>query len=71
MRTKLKVEIVAAGLGHQEVAARVNANLPPEHRRLTEHGVTLLVTCRRTPSDAEREAFAKVLGKPAWQLFAN
>jgi len=71
MRKKLKIEIVAVGMRHHEVAALLNLKLPPEHRPLTEHGVTLLVTGRRQPSEDEREALAEVLGKRTWELFEN
>lgn len=67
-RTTLKLAIVAGNWRHQELADAVN-RLLPRGRRITENGVTRVVTRRMNPTPEQVAAFAKVLGEPATKLF--
>lgn len=69
-RHNLKVAIVAAGLNHQTLAARVNIILPTK-QRVEEHTITQFVTCRKDPTLEQVMALAEVLGKNPRNLFSS
>lgn len=66
---RLRNAIDDDGRKFRAVCREVNQLLPPGHAALTENALSALATRRRTPTQAEREALARVLGKHTFELF--
>lgn len=68
MRLNLKLAVITKGIGHQAIANAANKFLEPDER-LTELGITKLITERRDPTARQAAALARVLGRSSVELF--
>jgi transcriptional regulator with XRE-family HTH domain len=67
-RLALKLAIISAGFTHRELAERANENLAGA-QRLSENGLTKIVTNRRAPTADQATALARLLGRSTIELF--